>query len=92
MSYQIVRTRRFTRTAKRMHPNIARATHKAIAVIANNPTLGEEKKSDLEFFYVYKFQVLDVHYLLAYLINEEAREIVLMAIGPHENFYRDLKR
>jgi len=92
MSYQIVRTRRFTRTAKRMHPNIARATHRAIAVIAKDPTLGDEKKSDLEFFFVYKFQVLDIQYLLAYLINEEAKEIVLTAIGPHEDFYRDLKR
>lgn len=92
MSYQVVRTRRFTRTTKRMHPNIASATHRAIAVIAKDPTLGEEKKSDLEFFFVYKFQVLDVQYLLAYLIDEEAKEIVLTAIGPHENFYRDLKR
>lgn len=75
-----------------MHPNIVKATHRAIAVIAQDPTLGEEKKSDIEFFFVYKFQVLDIQYLLAYLIDEEAKEIVLMAIGPHENFYRDLKR
>ena len=69
-----------------MHPNLTRATHEAIAVIAKDPTLGEEKKSDLEFFFVYKFHVLDLHYLLAYLIDEEAKEIVLTAIGPHENF------
>jgi len=92
MSYQIVTTRRFTRTVKRMHPNIASATHRAIAVIAKDPTLGEEKKSDLEFFFVYKFHVLDVQYLLAYLMDEEAKEIVLTVVGPHENFYRDLKR
>ena len=92
MSYRIVRTRRFTRTAKRMHPNVAKATHEAIAGLAKDPTLGEGKKSDLEFFSVYKFHVLDVQYLLAYLVNEEAKEIVLMTVGPHENFYRDLKR
>ncbi len=92
MSYRIVRTRRFTRTAKRMHPNLTRATHEAIAVIAKDPTWGEEKKSDLEFFFIYKFHALDLHYLLAYLIDEEAKEIVLTAIGPHENFYRDPKR
>lgn len=92
MPYQILKTRRFTRSVKRMHPNVAKATHEAIAVIAKDPTLSEEKKSNLEFFFVYKFHVLDVQYLLAYLINEELKEIVLMAIGPHENFYRDLKR
>jgi len=59
---------------------------------AKNPKLGKEKKSDLEFFFVYKYQILDVQYLLAYLIDEKTKEIVLMAVGPHENFYRDLKR
>ena len=92
MSYRIVRTRRFTRTAKRMHPNVAKATHEAIAGLAEDPTSGEEKRSDLEFFFVYKFHVFDVQYLLAYLVDEEAKEIVLIAVGPHENFYRDLKR
>jgi len=75
-----------------MHPNIARAIHGAIAVVSKDPTLGEGKRSDLEFFFVYKFHVLDIQYLLAYLIKEEAKEIVLTAVGPHENFYRDLKR
>ena len=92
MPYQILKTRRFTRTVKRTHPNITGATHQAIAVIAKDPTFGEEKKSNLEFFFVYKFHVLDTQYLLAYLIIEELKEIVLTAIGPHENFYRDLKR
>lgn len=92
MTYQIVRTRRFTRGVKRLHPNIAAATHEAISVIAKNPKLSKEKKSDLEFFFVYKYQVLDVRYLLAYLVDEETEEIILFAVGPHESFYRDLKR
>ena len=75
-----------------MHPNIARAIHGAISVIAKDPTLGDEKRSDVEFFFVYKFHVLDMQYLLAYLIKDEAKEIVLTAVGPLENFYRDLKR
>lgn len=92
MSYHIVKTRRFTRTVKRMQPNMLAATHEAIATIAKNPSVGREKKSDLEFFFVYKYHVLDVQYLLAYLIDEEAKEIALVAVGTHENFYRDLKR
>ena len=47
---------------------------------------------DLAFFFVYKYRVLDVEYLLAYLIDAEAKEIVLVAVGTHENFYHDLKR
>jgi hypothetical protein len=75
-----------------MHPNMLAATHEAIAVIAKNPSVGQEKKSNLEFFFVYKYRALDVQYLLSYLIDEEAKEIALIAVGPHENFYRDLKR
>ena len=80
------------RGVKRLHPNIATAIHAAIAAIAEDPKLGKEKKSDLEFFFVYQYQILDVQYLLAYLIDEGTKEIVLMAVGSHENFYHDLKR
>lgn len=75
-----------------MHPNMLAATHETIAAIARDSTLGQEKKSNLEFFFVYKYRVLNVQYLLAYLVDEEAKEIALVAVGTHENFYRDLKR
>jgi mRNA interferase RelE/StbE len=31
-------------------------------------------------------------YLLAYTCEDAVRLIYLEALGPHENFYRDLKR
>lgn len=51
---------------------------------------GEEKKGDLAGVFVYKFKVKSSLYLLAYRLITE--ELQLIMIGPHENYYRDLKR
>jgi len=40
--------------------------------------------------HVYKFRVLDRQYLLAYEYDRET--LFLLALGVHENFYRDIKR
>jgi hypothetical protein len=31
-------------------------------------------------------------YLIAYLLDEASETVTLLALGGHENFYRDLKR
>ncbi|MBS4096401.1 MAG: type II toxin-antitoxin system RelE/ParE family toxin [Sulfuricella sp.] len=38
---------------------------------------------------LYKFDCVNQRFLLAYSWDETRR--VLLALGPHENFYRDLK-
>lgn len=60
--------------------------------IAINPLLGEEKTSDLKGIRVYKFKVFDQEILLAYQVDKDKKEVVFIAVGGHENFYRDLKR
>jgi mRNA-degrading endonuclease RelE of RelBE toxin-antitoxin system len=41
---------------------------------------------------VYKFRSQNQLYLLGYTIDDVVRLVYLEAIGPHENFYRDLKK
>ena len=60
--------------------------------IALNPYSSERKKEDLKEVFVKKFPLLGEEYLLAYKVNEREREIIFLAIGGHENFYRDLKQ
>jgi len=55
----------------------------------NNPEIGQEKKGDLKGIYVYKFKIRDTQYLLAYRVKQDILELIM--IGPHENYYRDLK-
>ncbi len=80
----------FKRVYKKLHANQREAVHAAIRQIIAAPAIGEEKKGDLAGVAVHKFDCVNQQFLLAYLWNETTR--TLLAVGPHENFYRDLKR
>jgi mRNA interferase RelE/StbE len=54
------------------------------------PESGEAKKGDLKGVFVHKFKVRDKLFLLSYEFDDD--EVLLLALGAHENFYRDLKR
>lgn len=90
MTYQAVQTRRFARQYKKLHDNIA-ADVDAVDAVVNSPKIGDKKKGDLSALYVYKFRSQGQLYLLGYTIGEELKLVYLEAVGPHENFYRDLK-
>jgi len=61
-----------------------------IKQIIQNPLIGTEKKGDLRGVFVHKFNLQNQLYLLSYrFIKEESLELIM--IGPHENYYRDLK-
>jgi len=92
VSYEVLQTRRFARQYKKLHDNIAVDVDAAVEVVSAQPSIGERKKADLAGLYVYKFRSQGQLYLLGYTIEESVRLIYLEAIGPHENFYRDLKR
>jgi mRNA-degrading endonuclease RelE of RelBE toxin-antitoxin system len=81
----------FARALKRLHKNEKRALDKAVMAIATNPELGDAKVGDLTGISVYKFKANQSQWLLAYRIVSR-NEITLLVIGPHENFYRDLKK
>jgi mRNA interferase RelE/StbE len=92
MSYEVFQTRRFNRQYKKLHDNVAADVDVAVDVVAADPAIGERKKGDLAQLLVYKFHSLGQLYLLGYTIDEGVQLVYLEAIGPHENFYRDLKR
>ena len=92
MSYELRQTRRFARAYKKLHDNIAADVDAASEVVAADPTVGERKKGDLAELFVYKFRSQNQLYLLGYTVDDEIRLVYLEAVGPHENFYRDLKR
>lgn len=84
----------FLRSVKKLHANQKAVLDDAVKEIVAQPSAGEEKRGDLSGVFVYKFKINSQEYLLAYelLPNKEApEEIVLLALGSHENFYRNLK-
>ena len=58
--------------------------------IVENPAIGTEKKGDLRGIYIHKFKIKTLQYLLSYRISDEVLELIM--IGPHQNYYRDLKK
>ncbi len=62
----------------------------AIKAIIQNPEIGDEKRGDLSGIYIYKFKIHHQEFLLAY--EWDSMQRLLLALGVHENFYRDLKR
>lgn len=92
MTYALKQTRRFARAYKKLHDNVAADVDAAIEVVAADPAVGERKKGDLSELWVYKFRSQNQLYLLGYTVDDDVRLVYLEAVGPHENFYRDLKR
>lgn len=80
----------FKKVYKKLHKDQRDKINAAILAIIENPKIGEEKKGDLAGVYVYKFKMHHQEYLLAYEWDPLNR--LLLALGVHENFYRNLKK
>jgi mRNA interferase RelE/StbE len=87
---QVVQSAAFHRAYKRLHPNQKTAVDDAVQAIVAHPEIGEMKKGDLAGVCVYKFQCVGQLALLAYEYDPTTR--LLLLLGSHENFYRELKR
>lgn len=92
MAYQQKAYPKYNRIKKKFPTLLRKKLNKIEDKVANNPSLGEEKRGDLKGIRVYKFKVLDQQNLLAYQVNNKEKKIVFVAVGGHENFYRDLKQ
>lgn len=89
-SVQVQQSAMFKRAYKRLHPNQKADVDDAVAEIVRDPGIGEAKKGDLAGVFVHKFKSNDQLMLLAYRYDPDTR--LLLLLGSHENFYRDLKR
>jgi len=87
---KIYQSRSFEKKVKKMSKAEKDILDKEIHKIAEAPAIGEEKKGDLRGVFVYKFKIKTTQYLLAYRKVEKDLELIML--GPHENYYRDLKQ
>ncbi|CAE6870283.1 hypothetical protein R69746_08733 [Paraburkholderia aspalathi] len=90
MTISIRVTPTFERAAKKLHARDKKDLDKAVREIAADPAIGVAKKGDLTGVYVHKFKINKQEVLLSYQYT--ASKIVLLSLGSHENFYRNLKR
>lgn len=88
---RILVTRTFERVVKKLHKQQKLALDEAVRTIVGQPDIGDIKVGDLSGVQVYKFRMGNLLCLLAYRVLNE-NTLKLLVVGPHENFYRDLKR
>ena len=82
----------FSRRVKKLHSAEKQSLDMAIKTITDNPTIDQVKTGDLSGVQVYKYKHKTRQYLLAYRFTEDELALTLLALGTHENFYRDLKQ
>lgn len=86
---KILQSRSFERKVKKFSKQEKRRLDNQIRKIIDDPSIGSEKKGDFRGVYVHKFKLQTVQHLLSYRFVGENLELIM--IGPHENYYRDLK-
>jgi hypothetical protein len=95
MVCSVIASPSFARIAKKMHAKDKLILDQAVKAIASDPLTGEEKRGDLSGVFVYKFKLNKHETLLAYALSPNKTNpdtVVLLGVGPHENFYTQLKR
>ena len=80
----------FKKFVKKQTRSFQLAIEDEVDKIIITPDIGETKKGDLTGFQVHKFAHRKQKFLIAY--HSQNGDIVFFKIGPHENFYRELKK
>lgn len=87
---KIIQSRSFEQRIKKFDQAQKMILDEQIKLILERPDIGVEKKGDLSEVFVHKFKIKNIPHLLAYRFNQEQLELIM--IGPHQNYYRDLKK
>ena len=91
MAYTTDAYPKFNRTKKKLPAALRSEVDRQVELICADPQTGEQKRSDLSGVFVHKFRLAGQLHLLAYLVDEDEEIVTLLALGGHEDFYRDLK-
>ena len=86
---KIYQSRSFGKKVKKFNKKEKTALDNEIRKIVREPLVGTEKKGDLRGIFIHKFKIKNQLYLLSYRTVSDGLELI--TIGPHENYYRDLK-
>ena len=83
---------RFNRFFKKLPVDQKSKVENVIRFISENPEIGISKIGNLGGIQVYKFKLNKQPVLLAYEWRSSRKILTILALGSHENFYRNLDR
>jgi mRNA-degrading endonuclease RelE of RelBE toxin-antitoxin system len=81
---------KFKKFAKKLPRHLQQVLLDAVEDVISQTDIGELKKGDLSGFRVHKFTMDRQLILLAYKVDSES--LTFYQAGPHENFYKNLKK
>lgn len=81
----------FSKQLKKLSAYDLRIVEDEIERVIESPEIGEQKKGDLSYLRVHKFKVRGQLILLGYAWKDAELQLYLLSVGPHENFYDDLR-
>ena len=87
----VYQSRRFEKSLSKLPEAQLKVVEDEIDRIIDNPLLGTQKKGDLSFLRVHKFQLNNQLVLLGYSWLDDKLELYLLSLGPHDTFYTDQK-
>ena len=87
---KVFQSRSFAKKVKKLTKAEKTTLDEEIRKIIARPQIGVEKKGDLKGIFIHKFKVKTSLYLISYRFAKDFLELIM--IGPHENYYRDLKK
>ena len=83
---KVLQSRHFLKVVKKLHASQKTDLNKAVRTLIQAPRIGERKSGDLGGIRVHKFKMTNQLHLLAYMYEDEALILTLLALGSHENF------
>ncbi len=88
---EIYQSNLFEKQLKKLSEKDLTLVEDEIDKVIENPEIGERKKGDLSYLWVHKFKMNGHLVLLGYSWQETKFELYLLSVGPHENFYDEMK-
>ena len=92
MLYTILYRSAIKKDIKRLEKSVSKTIKDIILKeIAVDPYQGKQLKAK-NLIYSWKIRLMKTDYRIAYQINRELREIVILMVGTRENFYKELEK
>jgi mRNA interferase RelE/StbE len=93
MTYSLLLTRTADKAQKKLDKPLRLLIRDGLLALAEAPfRLGEALKTPLVGIFSHHITYKGKEFRIAYQVDQEAERIVVLMIGPHENFYRKLKQ
>ena len=82
----------FSMQLKKLSANDLKVVEDEIDRVIDDPEIGEQKKGDLSYLRVHKYKLKGQLVLLGYAWKDAELQLYLLSVGPHANFYDDMKQ